>query len=208
MDSEGSHSSLADIGDDRQRITRRKFLLGVGAAAGLSALAPRTASAEVVEYAEDPGLWVAGVVHSIELPDTLHIAGTQDPLTIDDTVRFSEDATFTRDRVATLADFEVGDEVFVEGRWEGDVFLGSDLSILSWRQDGSIVSVNLPGIETTGGAIRLIPESRWYAPEDLYGSLQIPLVELVIGTDIWATGRLDRDAGELVVYALGKKHEE
>ncbi|MGH8602341.1 MAG: twin-arginine translocation signal domain-containing protein, partial [Gammaproteobacteria bacterium] len=187
-------------------ISRRQFLLGAGAVAGLAALAPRTASAEVVEYAEDSGLWVAGIVHSIELPSTLHVAGPQDPRTIDDTILFSEDATFWRDRLATLADFEIGDDVFVEGQWEGDVFLGTDLSILSRRIDGSIAAVNLPRIETTGGNARLIPESRWFVDENAL-VLEVQPEDLVAGMKIWTTGRFDRNAGELVVYTLGKMRE-
>lgn len=186
-----------------RRITRRGLL--VGAAAGLGALGPISAArAEVVEYAEDPGGWVAGVVASVELPNVLRIAGPQDPQTVDDTVRFSEDAAFWRDRPATLADFRTGDDVFVEGRWADGVFLGTYLTSLSWRLDGSIVAVDAPRIETTGGAIRLIPESRWYVDENPYGR-EVRLEDSVVGVNIWATGRIDRNTDELVAHMLGKK---
>ncbi len=186
-----------------RRITRRGLL--VGAAAGLGALVPTGAArAEVVEYAEDPDRWVAGVVASVELPNVLRLAGPQDPQTVDDTVRFSEDATFWRDRPATLADFRTGDDVFVEGRWGDGVFLGTYLTSLSWRLDGSIVAVDPPRIETTGGTIRLIPESRWYVDENPHGR-EVRLEDLVGGVEIWATGRIDRNADELVAYVLGKK---
>ncbi len=84
-----------------------------------------------------------------KFPNALHIAAPRDRLAIYDTIRFSE-ATFWRDRAATLADFEIGGDVFVEGQPEG--------------------GVNLSRIDTTGGAIRLIPESRWFVDENPHGT--------------------------------------
>lgn len=142
MNSEGSQSSLTDVEGGKHQTTRRKFFLGAGAAVGLAALALRMASAEVVEHAEDPGLREAGVAHSIELPNALHIAAPQNPLAIYDAI--------WRDRAAALADFEIGSYVFGEGQPEG--------------------GVNLSRIDATGGAIRLIPESRWFVDENPHGT--------------------------------------
>lgn len=50
-----------------------------------------------------------------KFPTALHIAATRDPLAIYDTIRFSDDATFWRDRAATLADFEIGGGVLTGG---------------------------------------------------------------------------------------------
>lgn len=186
----------------RIEITRRQFLAGAGAAAvgaGII-LRPGKAGAEVVEAAENYGLWTAGIVDAVKPPSTMHLGGFQENSPLE-RLKFSADATFWRDRFTDLPAFRPGDEVYAEGRWEGDVFAATYLTCVWSTLEGVILSKGDDQIVTSGGTIHIIPETQIVEEGGLIGA-QLP--ELLVGEHVHATGRFDRRSNVLIAQKITK----
>ncbi len=170
-------------------ITRRKFL-GTGAAAGVA-----LAGYAFLGYANDAhanGPYdpvLPGIVTRVGAPNTLHVVNRAGPAI----ARFSGTATFWRDGPARLTDFLPGDEVVAEGAWAENVFSATNLVCFFHAIHGTVTAVGENLYVTTTGIVRVTQYTRF----------QNPASKLAVGTAIFAIGRLDNMARQLVAGKIG-----
>lgn len=178
-----------------KKMSRRRFVAITGATvAGLTALESRDAA-----QASEPGIGkvrVGGVIERIEKPHTVHLRTTGGPAT----VKFLGDgslearATFNRDGAARLEDFLIGDTVVAELRPTGRPLRGTHMEILYRRVEGKITEKTAGHLVTTGGALRLVFDTKVRGN----GDIDVPVSELAIGNEVAIAARHDPLSGELI----------
>jgi hypothetical protein len=172
-------------------LSRRSLLLGAGgAAAGLAgihapAVAGRVSSGEVV----------AGRLARVAIPDEAEIDASDGAVR----VVFARSATFWRDRPAQLAAFVPGDEVVAEGRWAGAVFEADHLVTMFRPVDGRVVALANGRLVTTGGAVRLTPDTRVLTAE---ASTPVLAGAISEGDEVSVLARREPATGALVAVAV------
>ena len=173
-------------------LTRRQLLLGAGAAVGLGALVPASASNRA---AVEPGAWVTGIVQSVEPPNVLRILGLEG--SGETVIELSKGATLGRDgEASSLAVFEPGDEVYAEGKWGEGVFVATELSVLWQEIAGRIESVKGALLTTAAGSLLLRDNTRVSDARGASSSARPKVGDYVV-----ATGPVDK-SGTLVAEVV------
>jgi hypothetical protein len=176
-----------------RKLSRRGFVLGAGAAALTGTSLGRTSAVHAAADVEEPDLLV-GILDRVDGSAAVHVQTTDGIVA----VNLSTNAVFCRDDGYELDRFVSGDEVVVEGRWNGAVFVGSFLTVMFHTVAGRVVQRVGSQLATTGGIVTitrhtLFVEGNWR-----------PLKEgdLIVGDAIDVLARKDAATGNLVAGAI------
>jgi len=142
------------------KVSRRGFIAGAGATAGLAFLgAAQSASASEKTYGDGPfrgelpdgTALVSGVIEQLSGTDGFVIQGSPAVAVI-----LGADVRLWRDGPASLEDFRRGDSVSVQGRWASqDSFVARIVEPMYFDVSGAVESVSGGVITTTGGSVRV-----------------------------------------------------
>lgn len=196
-DEQLTNAAASATGTASPRLTRRHLLISAGAAVG-SFVVLRVVDVRKVSSA--PGeITLIGVVERVDSPRALNVRTTAGP----GVIRFSDDAIFWRGRsgrVTGLAAFVTGDEVVAEGQWATNVFTAATLMSLYRFIEGRITQRQGDRLQTTGGAVQLMPDTVLLGGHGFMGK---PLAQLAAGDDIVADAWRDPTTGNLVALRMG-----
>lgn len=177
----------------------RRTLLGVGAAAGATALTLITQDAPGVYAAADRGEGaVPATTERIVLPKTIHARNSNGGvvITMEDTAHFKR---YRAGSDVRLADYMVGDEIVAEGQWRGEVFVANALVSCYRLIMGSITGRNGSALHTTGGTVYLTSDTKV-----LQASLEefTTVSELALGGEVRISAWHDPSSGHLVATVI------
>jgi hypothetical protein len=172
-------------------LDRRAFFAAAGATtAGIVGLDPAFA-------ASGANAAVVGSIKDIRLPAELTVQDS-DATRI---VRLHPKTIVTRDGVAGLSDFSIGEEVAAEGSWSGDALIADSLATLYRVLDGVVLEANNDQVVTTAGRVWLVPHTRF----ETDGTLKPADPELRVGRALVFMGRRDPASGELIALRVYPK---
>ncbi len=179
----------------QSRFTRRRLLVGAGAALGSLVVAESALANSEIDSQLDV---IAGTIESIVRPRTFIVTlNNAKPVVIEFAITCS---CWRHARETELSSFLTGDEVVIEGRWRGSIFGAERLSTLYRGVQGTIIARHGYQLHTVDSIFVIVPETRPWNHQQLVAK---PLSALIPGDDICALTWQDCSNNSLVAALVG-----
>lgn len=177
-------------------LSRRNFLRGSVTAVAAVGVAARQQRASASGQNITSETVIQGVLASV---DGSH-AQVQSPDRRDYAVDTSEASEISRNGIATMSSFEIGDEVFAVGDWDGETFRATAFGLMYRFVEGAITARTNDRLDTTDGRLTLTPQTR---RDEAPGMQNKEPSELGPGDQIAATGWKHPRTREFMVLRIG-----